>query len=118
MSPFTPSDRNVFSTLLLRKILPAKRFLTPEIVSQNPAVTARHCDSQAAAIIVTFDLTGGPSIIKGEGFEPTTDNRRTGGIILNIGEAMGSDVGLSRAGQVVCSPGVRILPGRLAPSPD
>ncbi|KAI8495894.1 hypothetical protein Bbelb_263100 [Branchiostoma belcheri] len=30
-------------------------------------VTARHCDSQAAAIFVTFDLTGGPSIIKGEG---------------------------------------------------
>ncbi|KAI8479354.1 hypothetical protein Bbelb_429080 [Branchiostoma belcheri] len=31
-------------------------------------LTARHCDSQAAAIFVTFDLTGGPSIIKGEGY--------------------------------------------------
>ncbi|KAI8502219.1 hypothetical protein Bbelb_198070 [Branchiostoma belcheri] len=33
----------------------------------HASVTARHCDSQAAAIFVTFDLTGGPSIIKGEG---------------------------------------------------
>ncbi|KAI8502233.1 hypothetical protein Bbelb_198210 [Branchiostoma belcheri] len=33
----------------------------------DATVTARHCDSQAAAIFVTFDLTGGPSIIKGEG---------------------------------------------------
>ncbi|KAI8495374.1 hypothetical protein Bbelb_268290 [Branchiostoma belcheri] len=37
------------------------------IAAFDSLITARHCDSQAAAIFVTFDLTGGPSIIKGEG---------------------------------------------------
>ncbi|KAI8493042.1 hypothetical protein Bbelb_290460 [Branchiostoma belcheri] len=54
------------------KFIKDVRYPAPDInsndINVSHSVTARHCDSQAAAIFVTFDLTGGPSIIKGEGW--------------------------------------------------